>query len=151
MIYWFTGQPAHGKTTLAKMLYNDLKKVYGDDNVFHIDGDDIRLLFNNNDYSINGRVNNVNVAQKISHYLLSKNKIIIVSIVSPYIDQREDFKKLIGSKLIEIYVHRNKDTERDKYKSIAYIKPNNNYIDIDTTIDDEIKSYNELKNILNGK
>ena len=43
MIYWFTGQPAHGKTVLAKMLHN-LKP-----NAFMIDGDDMRELFSNKD------------------------------------------------------------------------------------------------------
>ena len=56
MIYWFTGQPAHGKTVLANMLKEELP------NAFRIDGDEIRELFTNKDYSINGRVVNVGTA-----------------------------------------------------------------------------------------
>jgi adenylylsulfate kinase-like enzyme len=40
MIYWFTGQPCAGKTTLAKLL-----EAYLVDNVYLIDGDDMRELF----------------------------------------------------------------------------------------------------------
>jgi len=39
MIYWFTGQPAHGKTVLANMLKEKLP------NAFRIDGDEMRELF----------------------------------------------------------------------------------------------------------
>jgi len=63
MIYWFTGQPAHGKTVLANMLKEKLPDA------FRIDGDEMRELFTNKDYSINGRVVNVGTAQKIAHYL----------------------------------------------------------------------------------
>lgn len=148
MIYWFTGQPAHGKTTLAKMLYQDLVDKYGVENVFHIDGDDIRALYNNADYSIHGRVQNVNTAQKIAHYLHTHGKYVIVSIVSPYIDQREDFKKLIGTGIIEFYVHCQTSREREQNKSIAYVGPKENYCDINTTIETEQESFERIKHYL---
>ena len=58
MIYWFTGQPCAGKTVLANML-----KVEHLPNAFRIDGDDMRELFSNKDYSIKGRVENVDTPQ----------------------------------------------------------------------------------------
>lgn len=141
MIYWFTGQPMAGKTTLAKMLENHIV-----DNVYLIDGDDLRDLTTNKDYSINGRVSNVNAAQKIAHYLHNQGQDVIVSLVSPYIDQREDFKKLLGDNIKEIYVHTSEVRERDHFKASAYIPPKDNFIDIDTTIDTPEQS---LKKILN--
>ena len=63
MIYWFTGQPGSGKTVLA-----DLLKEKALPHAFRIDGDQMRELFANKDYSIKGRVTNVDAAQKISHY-----------------------------------------------------------------------------------
>ena len=45
MIYWFTGQPGAGKTVLANALKQQLE------NTFHIDGDDLRDIFDNKDYS----------------------------------------------------------------------------------------------------
>ena len=146
MIYWFTGQPGAGKTTLAEMLKEELEKnrnfVY---KVFRIDGDDMRELFSNKDYSIKGRVDNVSTAQRIAHYLHNQEKDVIVSLVSPYIDQREDFKKLLGENIKEIYVHTSDKRERDNFKSIAYTPPQSNYIEIDTTFDAPIES---LKKIL---
>ena len=78
MIYWFTGQPAAGKTTLAKLLEKTTS------NVIHIDGDDIRDIFNNKDYSENGRRTNIQKAQDIALFLNSKGFDVIVSLVSPY-------------------------------------------------------------------
>ena len=46
MIIWLTGQPGSGKTTLCKQMMLNM----GSD-VFHIDGDDLRDLFDNKDYS----------------------------------------------------------------------------------------------------
>ena len=140
MIYWFTGQPCAGKTVLA----NKLKKVKP--GAFRIDGDDMRELFSNKDYSIKGRVENVGTAQRIAHYLHNQGHNVIVSLVSPYIDQREDFKILLGNGIKEIYVHTTEPRERDHFKAIAYTPPLTNFIDIDTTYDTEEQS---LKKILN--
>ena len=64
MIYWFTGQPGAGKTTLANMLKEELEKIRNSVyKVYRIDGDDMRELFSNKDYSIKGRVDNVSTAQ----------------------------------------------------------------------------------------
>jgi adenylylsulfate kinase len=57
MIYWFTGQPGSGKTTLAKKLQNWLQtdKKNWRKTVFHIDGDQLRELFPNTNYTKEGR------------------------------------------------------------------------------------------------
>ena len=91
MIYWFTGQPGAGKTVLANKLSYFMAE-YTHQLAFPIDGDQMRDLFVNKDYSIKGRVANIDAAQKISHYLHNENKLVIVSLVSPYLDQREEFK-----------------------------------------------------------
>ena len=67
-IYWFTGQPGAGKTTLAKQL----KDYLHPSNVMLVDGDDIRDIFQNKDYSENGRRKNIEKAQDISLFLDSK-------------------------------------------------------------------------------
>ena len=143
MIYWFTGQPAHGKTVLANMLKEKLPNAY------RIDGDEMRELFTNKDYTINGRVVNVGTAQKIAHYLHNQGHDVIVSLVAPYIDQREDFKKLLGDNLKEIYVHTSEPRQRDHFKAIAYVAPSENFIDIDTTKDSPVESFTKLLKELN--
>ena len=140
MIYWFTGQPAHGKTVLANMLKEKLP------NAFRIDGDEMRELFTNKDYSINGRVVNVGTAQKIAHYLHNQGHDVIVSLVAPYVDQREDFKKLIGiDNMVEFYVHTSEPRERDHFKAIAYTPPISDFVDIDTTHDTPEQSFEIVK------
>jgi|TARA_R100000081_G_C4765009_1_gene142169 adenylylsulfate kinase-like enzyme len=138
MIYWFTGQPAHGKTVLA----NKLKEVLP--NAFRIDGDEMRELFTNKDYTINGRVVNVGTAQRIAHYLNNQGHDVIVSLVAPYVDQREDFKKLMGDQMIEFYVHTDEARERDHFKAIAYVPPTTNYVDVDTTDDSPDESFTKI-------
>ena len=141
MVYWFTGQPAHGKTVLARYLHSYLKMK-----PFMIDGDDMRELFANKDYSIKGRVENVGTAQRIAHYLHNQGKDVIVALVAPYIDQREDFKKLIGiENMVEFYVHTSEPRERDHFKAIAYTPPISDYVDIDTTIDTPEQSFEIVK------
>ena len=140
MIYWFTGQPAHGKTVLANMLKEKLPKA------FRIDGDEMRELFTNKDYTINGRVVNVGTAQRIAHYLHNQGHDVIVSLVAPYVDQREDFKKLIGiENMVEFYVHTSEPRERDHFKAIAYTPPISDYVDIDTTTDTPEQSFKIVK------
>ena len=96
MIYWFTGQPGAGKTVLANALKQQLE------NTFHIDGDDLRDIFDNKDYSEDGRRKNIALAQHISHFLSKKECNVVVSLVSPYKDQREEFKEKIGDLIQEI-------------------------------------------------
>lgn len=144
MIYWFTGQPSHGKTVLANKLKEHLP------NAFRIDGDEMRELFTNKDYSINGRVVNVNTAQRIAHYLHNQGHDVIVAMVSPYVDQREDFKKLIGTEnMVEFYIHTTEVRERDHFKSIAYTPPITDYVDIDTTHDTPEESFEIIKKWVN--
>ena len=74
MIYWFTGQPGSGKTiqaTKLKELLQTEKRNWRKD-VFHIDGDDLRELTLNKDYSEAGRVQNIKNAQLLAFYLKAK-------------------------------------------------------------------------------
>ena len=61
MIYLFTGQPGSGKTTLAKKLqfWLQTEKRNWRKSVLHIDGDKLRELFPNKDYSKEGREKNI--------------------------------------------------------------------------------------------
>ena len=140
MIYWFTGQPCAGKTTLADLLKKEKPGA------FRIDGDDMRELFSNKDYSAKGRIDNVGTAQRIAHYLHNQGRDVIVSLVSPYVDQREEFKTLLGDNIKEIYVHTKEPRERDHFKAIAYTPPLENYIDIDTTKDSINESFEKILN-----
>jgi len=129
MIIWLTGQPGSGKTTIA----NELIKIKGLTDSFLIDGDKIRDLFNNKDYSENGRRDNVDLAQSLAYYLNNNFKNVVVSMVSPYRDQREMFKEKIGDNIIELYIHTNEIRGKENFHTNDYQPPLNNYVDVDTT------------------
>lgn len=128
MIYWFTGQPGAGKTSIAKSLMEKLPN-----NTFHVDGDDLREIFNNKDYSESGRRKNIELAQHITHFLHNKGNNVVVSLVSPYRDQREDFKNKLNNTIIEIYVHTEHIRGREDFHVKNYEEPLENFLDMDTS------------------
>ena len=126
MIIWLTGQPGSGKTTICKRI------LWDKPGVFHIDGDDLRDLFDNKDYSENGRRKNIELAQQIAEYLYKKGKDVVVSLVSPYKDQRDKFKEKMGDKIVEVYVHTSEIRGREQFFVDDYEPPKENYIDMCT-------------------
>ena len=129
MIYWFTGQPGHGKTTLAKAVLSHLASQGIE--AFHVDGDDLRALTTNADYSRGGRENNIRRAQLLAHYLQSKGHTVVVSLVAPYRDIREELKAT--AQVTEVYVHTTETRGREEKHASDYEAPLDNFIDIDTT------------------
>ena len=140
MIYWFTGQPGHGKTVLATVF-----KEYLNNNCFHIDGDDIREIFDNKDYSEMGRMKNIELAQHLSHFLHKKGQNVVVSLVSPYKDQRDAFKHKLGKGILEYYIHTTDIRGREDYHVDRYEAPTEDFCGIDTT---NISPLNSLKQII---
>ena len=146
MIYWFTGQPAHGKTVLGKKLHRYLqteKKNWRKD-VFHLDGDHLREITVNKDYSEQGRINNIRNAQMICEYLHINDCDVVVSLVAPYKWLRDEFKDRMGDEVVEIYVHTSEPRERDHFKVEGYEPPTEAFIDIDTTEDSPDISFAKL-------
>lgn len=148
MIYWFTGQPSSGKTTLALLLkqHLQLEKRNWKKDVFHVDGDHLREIYKNKDYSEMGRRTNIRNAQSLVKYLHICECDIVVSIVAPYKDLRDEFKEEIGDNLIELYVHTTEQRERDHYHVKDYQPPTENYIDVDTTLDSPEESLTKILN-----
>jgi len=141
-IYWFTGQPGSGKTTLGALLHHFIDNSPYTSSSFIIDGDDIREMFKDKDYSENGRRKNISKAQDIAIFLNNKGYSVIVSLVSPYKDQRDEFKK--NNNVVEIYVHTEDIRGRENYFVNNYEQPTNNFIDLNTTNINVSTSFNEL-------
>ena len=133
MIIWLTGQPGSGKTTLAKRFIED--KLIGfmkiqPVRIVHIDGDDLREIVDNKDYSEEGRREKIKLAMNIARFLDNKGFTVIVSMVSPYRDQREELKK--ERNVVELYLHTTEIRGKEKYFVDNYESPVDNFIDIDT-------------------
>jgi adenylylsulfate kinase len=143
MVYYLIGQPHAGKTTLSKLLNYYLYPQ----NTIQIDGDDLRDIFQNKDYSEEGRRNNIKRAQDIAMFLNAKGIDVIMSLVSPYKDLRDELKE--KSDVIEIYVHTNDVRGREGFHVENYEKPTEDFIDVDTTDVSELKSLEELINKIN--
>lgn len=129
MIFWFTGQPGHGKTTLALAL---MERLRSDGHApFHIDGDDLRSLTANTDYSRAGREANIRRAATIAHYLHNKGETAVVSLVAPYRAIREELKAV--APVHEVYVHTSELRGREDKAAADYEPPTESFIAIDTT------------------
>ena len=73
MIIWITGQPGSGKTTLAKAFINFISKENPSSKIINIDGDDLRSISKNKDYSKKGRIKNISTAISIVRFLANKD------------------------------------------------------------------------------
>lgn len=138
-IYILTGQPHAGKTTLANLLKTSLNKS------FVIDGDDLREILNNKDYSEAGRRKNIETAHSIAKYLhrQDNDNNIIISLVSPFRDLRDSLKHETGA--LEFYIYTSEIRGREAFHVAEYQEPIKNFTDIDTT---EISEDESLKQIL---
>jgi adenylylsulfate kinase-like enzyme len=111
MIYWFYGQPGSGKTTLAKALKEHLE-LNNHRMVQHIDGDELRHIFDNKDYSKEGRLKNLRNVNNIARYLSYKGWDVVISVVAPYKETRNELRDLD----VEFYyVHTNEDRGREDF------------------------------------
>ena len=143
MIYLFTGQPGSGKTTLGKKLQMWLQtdKANWRKSVFHIDGDQLRELFPNTDYSKEGRYKNIQKAFDIAKYLDNAGNDVVISLVSPYKELREKFKS--ECKVQEVYCHTKKIRGREDKFALDYEPPTEFYINLDTS-DNLDSTFNKL-------
>ncbi|MCP3684494.1 MAG: adenylyl-sulfate kinase [bacterium] len=95
-IFWLTGLPCSGKTTIAR----ELAKRIGAE---IIDGDDIRNLMQNTDFSPSGRAKHMLAVANLA-WRFSKYTPVVVALVSPLKKVREEIKfKYLD--VIEIFVY----------------------------------------------
>ena len=143
MIVWFTGQPGSGKTTLAKsmQLRPVFLETFGDKKykkIIHLDGDDLREVLDNKDYSEQGRRNNMQFVIDMAKVMDSKGYLVIVSMVSPYRDLR------YGN---VFWIRSDMPTDKEKYWVDNYEPPLKDHYMIDTTNQSVEESVNEILNV----
>ena len=141
MIYWFIGQPACGKTTLAKMFKPSVPKC------LYMDGDDLRKIFGNaygpEHFTKEYRQQWTRTLQKFVGYIADQGINVVIATVNPYRDIREEFKSS-RKDVVEIYVHKTDASQREYFNVSDYEEPLTNFISINTTGHTPEQSLQEL-------
>jgi len=109
MIIALFGQPHSGKSTLAVELIQS--EIF--DYAVNIDGDRLRDLFANKDFSREGRIKNLNRASDIATFLDSIGTNVVLSLVYPYQEAR-DYLNSLSKDVHWIYLTYTEERGREK-------------------------------------
>lgn len=129
LIYWFTGQPGSGKTTLAQALKEHLRERFRQ--AVMLDGDEWRDVLVNTDYTPEGRRRNVRSAQRMAQKLVDDGIYAICAFVSPHKAVRDELKAL--APVAEIYLTTTATRGREQYFVKDYEPPGDDALHLDTT------------------
>ena len=103
-LIWFTGLSGSGKSTLA----NQLERYLFDKgcSTYILDGDNIRSGLNSDlDFSDTGRKENIRRIAEASNLFLDAGLIVLTAFISPFANDRNQARKLVGShNFIEVFV-----------------------------------------------
>lgn len=104
MVLWFTGLSASGKSTIANNVEKELnKKQY---NSYILDGDNVRSGLNKDlGFSPADRNENIRRIIEVSKLFVDSGKIVLCSFISPYRNDREMAREILGEHFVEIFVN----------------------------------------------
>lgn len=99
-VIWMTGLPCSGKTTIARKLQERIP------NLAVLDGDELREWLSPKDFSREGRHEHNKRVAHLSKLLLKHNVPVCVSLISPFKENRDAARTILGDKyFIETYVN----------------------------------------------
>lgn len=95
-----TGLPCSGKTTIVRNIQKFIP------NLAVLDGDELREWLSTKDFSREGRNEHNKKVAHVAKLLLKHNVPVAVSLISPYIENRETARKIIADNMrfIETFV-----------------------------------------------
>ncbi len=103
-VLWFTGLSGSGKSTLANAL--DEKLNSNNYNTYILDGDNVRMGLNKDlGFSPEDRKENIRRISEVAKLFADSGKVVMTAFISPYNDDRDEARKLIGDDFIEIFVN----------------------------------------------
>lgn len=100
---WFSGLSGSGKSTICSELYKRLidKKIIS----YILDGDNIRHGLNSDlGFSAEDRKENIRRIGEVSKLFVDAGFIVMTAFISPFREDRDKARDIIGNKFIEIYV-----------------------------------------------
>ena len=103
-VIWFTGLSGSGKSTIA----NEFDKVLNGRGykTYILDGDNIRMGLNRDlGFSPSDRKENIRRISEVAKLFADSGKVVMTAFISPYSDDRNEARKLIGEDFIEIFVN----------------------------------------------
>jgi len=127
-----TGLPSSGKTTIIRKLAENIK------NLAILDGDELREWLSPKNFSRKGRDEHNKRVAHIAKILLEHNVPVGVSLISPYLENRETAKKIISNnkKFFEVYVKCSLEKCEERDVKGLYKKARNNEIENFTGVND---------------
>ncbi|MDB2321299.1 adenylyl-sulfate kinase [Flavobacteriaceae bacterium] len=104
-LFWFTGLSGSGKSTLANLV--EIALHQRGLSTYVLDGDNIRKGINKDlSFAPEDRTENIRRIAEISNLMLDSGVITLAAFVSPYINDRERVKQIVGAdNFIEIYIN----------------------------------------------
>ena len=104
-LLWFTGLSGSGKSTLANLVEYELHQL--NISTYTLDGDNIRCGINQSlGFSEEDRKENIRRIAEISKLFIDAGVVTLAAFVSPYINDRDNIKEIVGEEnIIEIYIN----------------------------------------------
>ena len=101
IVLWVTGISGSGKTTISKLIYKKFQKKYGPTVIFQ--GDELRRVFQLNDYSKKGRINNGLIFSDLIKKISDQKINVIISVIGMFDVIRNKNRQNIKN-YIEIFI-----------------------------------------------
>ena len=120
-VYWFTGLSGSGKSTIANATEHKLHELGYKTMV--LDGDNIRMgLCKDLGFSPQDRSENIRRISEVAKLFAESGTIVLTAFISPYREDREMARSIIGQDFIEIFVDTPLDTCEDRDPKGLYKK-----------------------------
>ena len=100
---WFTGLSGSGKSTLANELEKRLAAM--GKHTMLLDGDNVRMGLNRNlGFREADRIENIRRIAEVSKLMNDAGLIVLTSFISPFAQDRQNAREIIGDAFMEVYV-----------------------------------------------
>ena len=125
---WFTGLSGSGKSTLANELEKRLAAM--GKHTMLLDGDNVRMGLNRNlGFREADRIENIRRIAEVSKLMNDAGLIVLTSFISPFAQDRQNAREIIGDAFMEVYVRTPmEECERRDVKGL-YKKARNGELD----------------------